>query len=82
MWGQATISTPLRPDHTDWGWTLGRFGEGEGADAAKMAYIPYRQQVSEVKSWAIVVAKRAMAKEVNVPSYIYPDLCVSRSMHS
>lgn len=26
VWGQATIPTPVLPDPTDWGWTLGREG--------------------------------------------------------
>ena len=26
MWGQATIPTPVLPDPTDWGWTLGKEG--------------------------------------------------------
>ena len=26
VWGQATIPTPVLPDPTDWGWTLGKEG--------------------------------------------------------
>ena len=26
VWGQATIPTPVLPDPTDWGWTVGKEG--------------------------------------------------------